>query len=544
MFKILISDDEHYIREGLMNAIDWKKYDFNEVLVAANGLEAKEKIDQFQPQVIITDIKMPGMDGLQLTKYAMSRNQPTKVILLSGYNEFEYAQKAISYGAFEFILKPSNYDELNRVLHSAVDQLKKEEEQEKEFARLKSEFQERIADFRQNFLKSLILFPPIGDHAEQSRLHESLNLYDLPRQGDFALILAKLDDFHTFVQNTSVEERQLNLLKLESKFLSFLSDLREKYELEFFYIPLKEDIYAIFVAASLIEQEKIVEVCEEFQCHVEDVPFTISFGIGNTKQSYFDMNRAYIEASNSLDYIFYYGKEAIIHYSDLPTISGEKTEDSYLSYLDEIKPLIKAIKIGDQQTCMDQLHYLFQLFEYNKESSKKVKSICVEIISQMKNLFTKQPLFPSIPKELYVDILAIETNEGCFNMLKETIAPMLQKIQDETKMNHKKVVQTILDIIEQSYQEEITLTAVAAQVYLNSSYVSRLLKRECGKSFTELLTECRMEKAKELLKDPTNKINEVAENVGMPDAQYFSSKFKKYTGLTPSEYRDHFEDIF
>ena len=122
---------------------------------------------------------------------------------------------------------------------------------------------------------------------------------------------------------------------------------------------------------------------------------------------------------------------------------------------------------------------------------------------------------------------------------------MVKNIHNSTKTNNKKIVQKIKDLIEQFHAEEISLTWVASKVYLNSSYVSRLLKKECGKNFTELLTQCRMEQAKQILKDPTVKINEASEKVGILDAQYLSRhKFKKYTGLTPSEYRDHFEDIF
>ena len=159
MYQILIIDDEHYICEGLSNSIDWKKLGFDQVLKASNGIEGKKKIDQFQPQVIITDIKMPGMDGLQITEYAMSLNNRTKVIILSGYNEFDYARKAIKYGAFEFILKPSDYSELNRIIKLAMEKLKFEEEQDQMLNKLKDEFNERIDYFRQSFLKKMILLP-------------------------------------------------------------------------------------------------------------------------------------------------------------------------------------------------------------------------------------------------------------------------------------------------------------------------------------------------------------------------------------------------
>ena len=541
MYKVLIIDDEHLIRDGLMNTIDWKELGFDKVLKAANGFEAKKLIDQFNPHVIITDIKMPGMDGLQVTEYVMSIKPSTKVIILSGYDDFDYAQKAIKYGAFEFILKPSDYLELNKTIKMAVKKLKEEEKRDQEVLKLKEEFNARIDYFRQSFLKKMIISPQLSESFQHLQLEESLTLYNIPENGHTCLILAKVDHFDSFSQEKNEEEKQLVLLRMEQMLRDYFQyQLHVRYGVKAFLIPLKDDLYGVLVMEDQPLPESIkIGFCENLQDTLYGFPLTLSFGISRSKFSYLELNKAYFEALEALQYIFYFGNEAIILYSDIPSISEEKSEGSYLMYIEEIKPIIKALKIGDKGTCLKQLSYLFRLFVYNQESSNTVKSISIELMSQIKTLDRNNS-----NEELYMKILSTETNECCLKILEATISPLAENIHNKTRSNNKKVVEKVIDIIEQFHAEEISLTWVASKVHLNSSYVSRLIKKECGKNFTELLTQCRMEKAKQLLKDPTIKINEASEKVGILDAQYFSSKFKKYTGLTPSEYRDHFEDIF
>jgi two-component system, response regulator YesN len=547
MYQLLIIDDEHLIREGIRNSINWRNLEIDEVYTAVNGIDAKEKIATLSPQVIITDIKMPGMDGLQITEYAMKKNKHTKVIILSGYNEFDYAQKAVKLGAFEYLLKPSDYDELNKVIKMAVKKLKDEEKQEQELAKLKMEFTTRIKFYRQSFLKKLILSPQLNNGLRRKQLEESTSLYQIPDGGNQFLILAKIDQYDSHIQGRREEDRQLLLLRLEQRLFDYFEKILPiQYGITAFYIPLKDNLYAILVKEEQPIQDSLkIEFCENFQEVIQGLPITISFGISKSKPSLLELNRAYYEGSEALQYIFYFGNEAIISYSDLPTAFGEKNEGSYYTYIEEIQPILRALKIGDQDTCVKQLRYLFQLFEYNQEKSKTVKTISIELLSQIKTITPTNSFDEKdFPEELYLNVLSTETVIDCQHLLESMIIPLVKKIHNATKTTNKKIVQKVVDLIEQYYAEEISLTWVASKVHLNSSYVSRLLKKECGKNFTDLLTGCRMEKAKELLRNPEIKISEASEKVGILDAQYFSSKFKKYTGLTPSEYRDHFEDIF
>jgi two-component system response regulator YesN len=550
MYQILIVDDEHFIREGIINSLDWKKLGFDRVMEASNGLEAKKIIDQFRPQVIITDIKMPGMDGLKVTEYAASLNIRTKVIILSGYNEFDYARKAITYGAFDFILKPSDYAELINIINMAVEKLKGEEQRDQEFLKLKAEFNAKIEYFRQSFFKKIIISPLLHDTSGTTQLKESLNLYNIKDEGNPFLILAKIDQYDAFLQKKSEEEKQLLLLRLEQQLLDyFQTSLKTEHKLNAYLIPLKDELYAVVVIEkqAISETEKM-EFCEKLQrrLHTYGFQLTLSFGISRSKSSLLELNKAYLEASEALQYIFYFGKESIIFYEDLPAYPKDKLERPYLMYIEEFKPIIKTLKIGDKEASLKQLKYLFKLFEYHQENSDTVKSISIELIVQIMTSIrnSSKDEIKDLPEKLYMDIASTETNENCLNILESAISALAEDVYNETRTNHKKIVQKVLDIIYQFYGQEISLTWVASQVHLNSSYISRLLKNECGMNFTELLTLHRMEQAKQLLKDPAIKIYEASEKVGIFDAQYFSSKFKKYTGLTPSEYRDNFDDIF
>ena len=200
------------------------------------------------------------------------------------------------------------------------------------------------------------------------------------------MLLAKIDQFDTFIQRKSVEEKQLLLIRLEQKFTeSCQKILQIKNGVRAFFIPLKDDLYAVLVMVEKPIQEFSIKIqfCEELQHDLQGFPFTISFGISRSMFSIRELNKAYYEASEALQYIFYLGNEAIILYSDLPIISEGKSEGSYFEYIEEMKPIIKALIIGDKGTCLKQLHYLFQLFEYNQENSNTVKSISIELMSQI-----------------------------------------------------------------------------------------------------------------------------------------------------------------
>lgn len=543
MYKVLIVDDESFIREGLKSAVNWAEMGCEVVAEAADGLEAIQAIDAWSPHIIITDIKMPGLDGLAVTQHAVKVHSQIKVVILSGHGDFEYARQAIKHGAHDFILKPTNYSEVTATLCHAVAAIKAEERRQAELIRFRDEFKSQLDFYRVAFLRKLVT-TPAKEIESRRNIRESLDLYGIPKGRAVHLILAKVDDFESVLQKDSEEHKQLMLIALEHQIQEYLQTIENS-----FLIPLRDERYGmLLIADNPLETNAINRICEELQKAIQEnyLKLTLSFGVSRVKTDVSELNKAYLEAMEALDMNFYLGSGALVFYDDYMNQSPQTSGTPYSIYVECYKPILKLLQIGDEKACRKQLEQLFQLFEENQEEKDIVKSIAIELGAQtMTTVSNSNVTWPTDTRErLYLELMNGETSSSYFRILEKFICHLAKEVYKKTRSNHKKIIDQVIELISKHYMDQITLTWMSEKIHLNSSYISRLLKNEYGENFTDLLTRHRMEQAKQILKNPQVKIYEVSEKVGILDAQYFAIKFKKYTGMTPSEYRDNFNDLF
>ncbi len=545
MFKVLIADDEYTIREGLYATLDWVALQCEVIGLAKDGNEAIALIKRTQPDIVISDIRMPGIDGLQVAEAAWIINPQIKIILLSGYNEFEYAKQALQLGVVDFLLKPTVYEEVRETIRNTVHTIMIERRQHEELAKDKNEFANQIVSLRQNFLKSLLTIPQALSEQDEQNSQERLRLYGLDIKGSVYVLLCRIDHYEAVRSAYSVEEWQLLLLALTFNMNEHLLTLHNSY-----LVPLKDDIFAIvFIDIHSLGELSLLAICQGLQDLMEKkyLRLTISIGLSQKKSSFLQLNQAYLEADKALEHIFYLGNESIVFYKDLLWSSAtEGTPHPYSVYLDYFKPILKSLQIGDEISAQKNLNNLIASIESNRESHEAVKTICIDLLSQFMQLLDSSNVrWPAERREqVYTESLRCETLDDYVRMLQLVVGELSSDIYKLTRSKHKKIVEQVLDIISNHFVEDLNLGWVAEQVHLNSSYVSRLLKNELNENFTNLVTKYRMEKAKAMLKDPQVKIYEVADQIGMPDSHYFSVKFKKYTGMTPSDYRGSYNEIF
>ena len=545
MFKVLIADDEYTIREGLYATLDWVALQCEVIGLAKDGNEAIALIKRTQPDIVISDIRMPGIDGLQVAEAAWIINPQIKIILLSGYNEFEYAKQALQLGVVDFLLKPTVYEEVRETIRNTVHTIMIERRQHEELAKFKNEFANQIVSLRQNFLKSLLTIPQALSEQDEQNSQERLRLYGLDIKGSVYVLLCRIDHYEAVRSAYSVEEWQLLLLSLTFNMNEHLLTLHNSY-----LVPLKDDIFAIvFIDIHSLGELSLLAICQGLQDLMEKkyLRLTISIGLSQKKSSFLQLNQAYLEADKALEHIFYLGNESIVFYKDLLWSSAtEGTPHPYSVYLDYFKPILKSLQIGDEISAQKNLNNLIASIESNRESHEAVKTICIDLLSQFMQLLDSSNVrWPAERREqVYTESLRCETLDDYVRMLQLVVGELSSDIYKLTRSKHKKIVEQVLDIISNHFVEDLNLGWVAEQVHLNSSYVSRLLKNELNENFTNLVTKYRMEKAKAMLKDPQVKIYEVADQIGMPDSHYFSVKFKKYTGMTPSDYRGSYNEIF
>ncbi|WP_313639090.1 response regulator [Paenibacillus sp.] len=544
MYKVLIVDDESVIREGIRTSIDWKNLGCVVINEASHGSEAMEMIQKDCPDILITDICMPGMGGLELMEKVVASYPYTRVILLSGYSDFEYVRRAVQLGAFDYLLKPTSYRELHRILERAILDFEAERGRNLQIEVFWNELKQNLYFYRQAYLQKLILSPmPF----ERTELIETLHIYEMKDQS-FRLLLIKAEITDMNRQSQKTKEHQLSRLTTEHQLRLYF----QEYE-SIIFVPMTHENYAIiYNDHDIHEIDQFMQKCEIILENITHLQprFSVSIGVSSVHSSYVELNKAYLEAFESLQHIFYFGTNTIISYDDLPT-DIPNSPSLWLSsshgsnYADILESILKTLKIGNQEDAEDQVNQLFQIFELYEEKLPNARNICIELTAQIVSfIFTARFIISENYHSIFEDTINAHSFEQLHKLLLGYISRVAGDIYKQSRTGQKKIGDRVLALISEHYWENISLLWISERVHLNSNYLSRLIKAECNQTFTELLTRYRLEKAKQLLRDPQCKVYEVAELVGFTDPQYFATRFKKYVGLAPSEYRDNFDDLF
>lgn len=542
MYKVLIVDDESIIRKGLTNVINWKNLDCMVCGEASDGIEGMNKIEEFKPDLIITDINMPGVDGLNMIKRTKELISDSKIIILTGYRNLEYLQDAIKIGAFDYILKPSQIEVITSTIKRAVKELDFTRHSEAEIIKLKEYFESKLP-----LLKEKLLYDLMFDlNIKKDEIVEDLNFYKISMNNfivmavETELALEAGKDIDTNEEAKNQNGSQLYQFGIINTFESIFS---EYFIVESVTLNSKQIIFV--VQPKGISNDNLVakasEVAGNFQNLIKNCfNFTISIGISDAGNSPFELSERTKEALGALNYKFYLGSNSIIPFEDLKYFY--KSVDFTLLENYE-KMLIQNIKIGDENSTRVILKDIFQYVNECAIEKDIIKNFYFNIINLITNmsLSYEAPEGAEVgqPKIQYIFELFHKCNSLIeMNTLLEKIAIITtSKIHSYNEKSINTILQKAIDYINNNYQNALTLNGVAAYVYVSTYYLSRMFTKELDKNFVDYLSEIRVEKAKEFLKSSSYKTYEIAELVGIKDSHYFSKIFKKYTGHTPSEYR-------
>ena len=526
MIGMIIVDDELIIRQGLMT-IPWNEYGIEIKGVAANGEEALDIAKNTPPQILLTDIRMPGMDGLALIDAVKSEIPDIKSILLTGYQDFGYAHSAIKLGAFGYVLKPSDPDEIVEMVLKAKKQVENEMREKLENELIRQQADSAKPHVLNSFLRDMI-YGRIADPVVVSQMCSKYNL--------------------------ALKNYVVMLIEFQTESNLMYSGLLGK---------MKEEIHSI---SSGYNRCHVLDISQTTYCIINELPVTdeplkdrmlslatetrntlkskfdsyVSIGISRCGQSAADMHAVFNQAMNCLKMKFSLGKGSIIHVEDLMD-SLKRQNVPTLKLTDEVFEGIKAGNYSKVEKLTREL--LFRLAKEQKADEQMIKSVCFDIlISSLRIL--KEVKFPE----------AAETDEqafhsmlsGCTDVeeLEECMINALMNIMDsihsKTPTAKNKTISEILEYIETHYMDDISLLTVSEHVFMNHIYVSRLIKKETGETFLDILTRMRMKKACEMLANSDLKTYEISNLVGIKDSGYFSQVFKKHYEVTPSEYREAF----
>lgn len=532
LYRILLVDDEEEIRQGMIRKFDWEANGFEIVGDAENGQDAFEKTEKLRPDVIITDIKMPFMDGLTLCKKVSESMPEIKLVIFSGFDDFEYAKKAIKSNVVEYILKPVNSDELIGVLHKLKDMLDKEINDRYNIEILRKHYIKSLPVLRQQFLVELI-----ERGITKERIEEQSNQYNLELNGNFwAVSVVQIDKL---IKNRDVSidysfKAQEELIPLSVKRVIDNNVGRSCRFKSFIY---RDNVVVIAMLDIKSQINKFVDIMDKI-CRMRFLEFKITSGIGSICDDLTKLFYSYRGAKNAVDYRVLIGSGKAIYIDDV-----EPDSSLMLQYDEKYEQdLISSIKLESSENIQKSAYKLVERLKDSRLSFNQYQLVLMGTVTELVKLVRSYSLDIDIvfgeDFDCYKSIFQFTTLDEVAAWLTEIAIKINDFIKKERYNSVKTIVEKAKNYIAQNYsQPTISVEVLCDYLHISSAYFSTIFKRETGINFVTYLTNVRMEEALNLLKTTEYKTYTISEKVGYLDPNYFSYVFKKRFGISPSKYR-------
>ncbi|MBD0382981.1 response regulator transcription factor [Paenibacillus sedimenti] len=531
--NLLIVEDEVRLRNALVNNIPWDKHGIEVVGQAGNGAEALQLIDRKKPDIILLDLQMPEMDGLALAGQLRGADPLLKIIVLSGHDDFAYAQAALELGVMKYLLKPAGDKEILDTVLEAAERLNKELEQRHNEEELQHKWKQHLPYLVNEFFQGWLngKFEP-WEIEQKSR---DLQL-DLPKDAQYAVAVIDMDPLPE--HETRFSRRDVSLLQF-----SLHSIVKESQQASPCWVST--DYAGCTVVVYLIDSydepnvsiQKINTITEKLLFTVKSrLKLSASAGISGMTGSREAINRLYVQAVRALQNRIVLGHDLAIPYRE------ERGKESELALQPNLeKSLEIALETGDGVKALDTLTSLWECSMAKARTVEEMHEHILYFTSLFVRFIQKQG-WPvrDVACEDFVYFLnhrELTAKDQILSWLQRMVRAYLTYASHRRKSTSHGTVKTILSLIEDEMDQEMTLHTVADRLYVNSSYLSRLFKQETGKAFSSYVLERKMERAKAILLAGA-RVYDAADAVGYRDVSYFTRVFRKYWGVTPGEIKN------
>ena len=525
-YKVILVDDEAEVIDMIEKKIHWNDLGFEVAGSATNGVKALELVEKLQPDVVLTDIKMPYMDGLELSR-RLNREYPNIYIMLcTGFDEFEYAKEAVHLEIKEYMLKPVNATELSESLTNLKHTLDREREEKLNVKKLNDYFQEVLPKLQSNFFISLI-----EGRVEKHDYERFLQAYQVDMKGPlFGCVI-----FHT--SENHVPEGMNPLLLSMSVEREIKQRLMDQWNCrEFIYMG------NTLLILELDAEDKITQItdaCDRFcRWAYRIMGAVVTAGIGTVCDSLYEISLSYERAREAVSYRVLYGTKRAINIGEIVPKEQIKPVQSEES---RMQMLFRAIRIGDSAEIERAAHGEMEKLHKNTETMSQYNLATMEIVSGFFKFCTDNSLdFNKISgnmQNIYEKVSQMDESSltAWIVQMSETIS---EKLKCARNSSARRLIVEAQNIVKERYMEaDISLDEICTVLGVSNSYFSSLFKKEAGKSFISYLTDYRMDIAAEMILNTDEKSYTIAEKVGYLDANYFSYVFKKKFGVSPSKYR-------
>lgn len=532
MIRVFLVEDETIIREGLREIIPWQQYGFTLVGDAGDGEQALPMIRELRPDVLITDIKMPFMDGLALSNLVSREFPAMKIIIISGYDDFEYARQAIRIGVEQYLLKPITKTMLIKSLNEVQEKIQSEREQEHYLEKFRSEVQEYEQFSRRRFFEQVVAgqlsVEAIYEKAAELNISIHAQCYNL-----------MMYEFQTADREPEAQETVTQIRDSLTRFFMMYPE----------YLMFRWNLttYAVLVKGEEAKIDELTQRCTE-TLRMNLLPYedTVEWhvAIGQPTRRLSMLPDCFREVSHIFSFRHLLGREHVLTKERTNTFVNQEDSNSLKSLdMTKIDPAILHRFLQNGQ--ISEVQDFVNEYVGGMRTAAASKMFCqylmlnvrftalayIEELGYSKTEFSEQ--LPDVQKiESYVSIDEMK------QYICEILNCALEIREKESRSQSRDMIRLALDYIDQNFADEsISLKEVAGYTNVSANYFSAMFSQEMQQTFVEYLTQKRMERAKELLRQTEKRTAEIAAEVGFRDPHYFSFVFRKTQGCTPRDYR-------
>ncbi|MFG1732975.1 response regulator [Paenibacillus sp. 843] len=530
MFNVLVADDEPRHRRGIADMIKTLRPDYR-IFMAKDGEEALRIALDNRIDMIFTDIRMPNMDGLTMIEHLKTRSESMKIVILSVYGHFDYARQALKLGAFDYLLKPLELKDMAEMLDKLDAAIEQERMLLQDRVSLKEQLSSVIPVYEQHLLSRWL--------RSMANEDELLEIERLVPQGQVGFVWISRFSKSEVEQMYFAEE----FAEVKTSFKSWMHQVTEPIgpTISFYLEGDEHMLVSVITPIHSLEwlMKKEIERLTQFieQLRME-FGLTISIGVGegvNDLQR--EAPRSFKQALNALDFTFYCGNGKLVVRSEI-AYNPLKT---FLPWGPDDFGIAAAVAGGDRGKALEALELLVRrLLEGGYPSPAQFKrSMLYVLVNLVKanEASLRREEAGNIVSEMEFRIPACSTLDELQSKAADYMGRIIDGIENRKNHKNERIIELCRTYLAEHYMEDLSLETVARRFFFSPAYFSSLFKSHTSMTFTEYLLQIRMDKAKEMLKDGTRKISEIALSVGFKDAGYFTRIFKRETGLSPEEFR-------
>lgn len=511
--RLLIVDDEANIREGLSKTIDWSSIGIDYVDCAKNGIEALKFVKQTAPDILLTDIRLPGMDGLELAENVTRLYPKTRILLLSGYADFSYAKQAISIGVDEYLVKPVNINDLIEKIKILVEEIAHNDSVPPA---------QSLTSIITNILKTPGLCKEEIFHLIRSAGYQWNHPWLLAGIAEVFISEPAAKNQHHSLSIEEICPALSDTLQAETICVSI--DTTKQI---LFFVNLPDGTKSAFPENRIADSVDVLS--QKYNC-----PITLALSEIFSAYSFYN---AYQSAKNTLLYRFFIGNGVTL----FPRQFSKKKYERPIAPESIQKELILAIRSANTDACLNLLHPLFRSYRFSAVSDiETIKDYCLQLVTI---LSAEAGRWENVENNLlrlgYIQYVELFTTvEEYIQQVKVFYCDILAILKQSQSSKSHWIVKRAKDYMIQNYFLPLSVEQIALQVERSPSYLCHIFNSVEGISITEYLNKLRIEKAKELLCNTSMMSYEVAEQVGFNNYRYFTQVFKKYTGTSPTAFRN------